>query len=119
MSALRDKAYRSHILDAADRIAAYLEGVSEASFHDSPLVQDGVIRQLEIIGEAAKRLSAEFRGSHSAIPWRQITGMRDKLIHDYFGVDLKAVWQTATMDVPDLAAVLKHVDEAGTGSNGT
>jgi uncharacterized protein with HEPN domain len=66
------------------------------------LVQDGVIRQIEIIGEATKRLSKETKENHSDIPWKDIAGMRDKLIHDYFGVDIDAVWDTVKKDIPTL-----------------
>jgi uncharacterized protein with HEPN domain len=70
---------------------------------ETPLLQDGVIRQLEIIGEAAKRLSSGLRRRYPDISWQDMAGMRDKLIHDYFGVDLMTVWLTATEDLPTLA----------------
>jgi uncharacterized protein with HEPN domain len=75
------------------------------------LVQDGVIRQLEIIGEATKRLSREVRAESPSVPWQDIAGMRDKLIHDYFGVDLDAVWLTARDDVPALKAEVSKLLE--------
>jgi uncharacterized protein with HEPN domain len=96
--------YLQHILDAISRIEEYLQGVTEEAFYQQPLVQDGVIRQLEIIGEAAKRLSPETRANCPDVPWQDIAGMRDKLVHDYFGVDLDAVWLTACNDVPLLKA---------------
>ncbi|WP_347278331.1 DUF86 domain-containing protein [Limnothrix sp. FACHB-1088] len=71
-------------------------------FLKNSLIQDGVIRQLEIIGEATKQISSELRDQQSSIPWSQMAGMRDKLIHHYFGVDLETVWLTATQDIPEL-----------------
>jgi uncharacterized protein with HEPN domain len=99
-----DSIYLRHILDAIFRIEEYLLGVSEEAFHKQLLVQDGVIRQLEIIGEATKRLSPGMRARCPNVPWQDIAGMRDKLIHDYFGVDLDAVWLTARDDVVVLKA---------------
>ncbi len=120
MSAPRDDAvYLGHIRDAVSRIGSYLEGVSEEQFFNTPLLQDGVIRQLEIIGEATKRLSERFRQSAPQVPWRDVAGMRDKLAHDYMGVDLHAVWDSATIDVPALGTVLGRVPDPGAASNGT
>ena len=101
-----DSAYLSHLRDAIDRIASYLKGVTEDTFFETPLLQDGVTRQLEIIGEAAKHLSASFRAAHPQVPWREIIGMRSKLIHDYMHVDLQAVWDTASSELPKLRAQL-------------
>jgi len=78
-----DRVYLQHIRDAARRIRQYVEGIDETSFKNNLLIQDGVIRQIEIIGEAAKHLSTTLRTSQSHIPWRDIMGMRDKLIHDF------------------------------------
>lgn len=94
--------YIKHILDAISRIERYMAGISYEQFNDDTLIQDGVIRQLEIIGEASKGLSDVTKAHYEDIPWKDIAGMRDKLIHDYLGTDIKAVWDTAKDDLPNL-----------------
>lgn len=101
--------FLKHILDAINLIEGYLKDKSYEEFKNNRMLQDAVIREIEIIGEAAKNLSKEFRNKHSDIPWRQIAGMRDKLIHGYFGVDLDAVWDTATRDIPSLKRELQEI----------
>ena len=97
-----DRVYLEHVRDAMNRIELYSKDLTEADFKRNTLIQDGVIRQLEIIGEAVKRLSAPFRTAHPNIPWQDIARMRDKLIHDYFGVDVATVWLTVQQDIPHL-----------------
>ena len=79
-----------------------MQGVTEGDFHNRYLIQDGVIRQIEIIGETTKQMSKETRENNPHIPWRDIAGMRDKLTHHYFGVDMEEVWLTAQDDLPTL-----------------
>jgi len=104
-----DTVYLRHILDAIVKIEEYLAGIDQGAFTKNSLVQDGIIRQIEIIGEAAKRVSIGLRGKYSTIPWKDIAGMRDKLIHGYFGVDIKAVWFTAKDDIPSLKREIEQV----------
>ena len=84
-----DQLYLKHILDAIDKVDTYI-AVGHEVFIASSHWQDAVIRQLEIIGEATKRLSKQFCSRHSDVPWRRIAGLRDVLIHDYMGVDINA-----------------------------
>lgn len=96
-----DLVYLHHIADAAAAIAKYTKGGKEAFFVDK-MIQDAVIRNLEIIGEAAKNISQEIRDTYPDIPWKQIAGMRDVLIHQYFGVDLDTVWLVVENRLPPL-----------------
>jgi len=112
-----DIPYLRHILDAIERIEEYIQDVTEEEFHQHNLVQDGVIRQLEIIGEATKQLSEELRNSHALIPWRDIAGMRDKLIHHYFGVDIDEIWLTAKDDIPILKSEVELILDTAIGNN--
>ena len=106
-----DTVYLRHVLDAINLAEEYLQGVDENKFKQTRLLQDGLIRQIEIIGEAIRHVSKELRNVNSDIAWEDIAGMRDKLIHGYFGVDIDKVWLTAREDLPVLkrqvVAVLK------------
>ena len=104
-----DSVYLRHVLDAISRIEEYTHDITYEDFLGSHLRQDGVIRQIEVIGEATKKVSPELKGEHAEIPWKDIAGMRDKLIHDYFGVDLDAVWDTAKKDIPGLKTELRKL----------
>lgn len=104
--------YLEHILSSIQKIRSYTQDFSESDFLSSPLVQDAVIRNLEVIGEATKKLSAEFRGTYSKIEWKKIAGMRDKLIPDYIGVDLWAVWAVVDQILPNLEEEIESIIKA-------
>ena len=97
-----DLIYIIHIKDCITRIKTYTAGINESEFLKQTIIQDAVIRNFEIIGEATKQLNSTFREKYPAIEWKKIAGMRDKLIHDYIGVDLWAVWGVVENIIPEL-----------------
>lgn len=101
----RDRMYLEHILDYIERIEAYTHDGRDA-FLASTMIQDAVIRNFEIIGEATKRLTPTVSQSHPEIQWRRMVGFRDMLIHQYMGVDLKTVWNVVERDLPTIKAAL-------------
>ena len=107
-----DTVYLRHIADAAQRVREYTVDGRDAFFADKK-TQDAVLRNLEIIGEAVKRLSTELRDAYPDIPWKQIAGMRDILIHHYFGVKLETVWQVVAVDLAPLEQKIASLLTAG------
>jgi len=101
--------YIKHIIDSCDRVTEYIGGMDYKTFKLKNMAIDAVIRQLQIIGEAAKKVSDEMKNSYTEIAWKDMAGMRDKLIHDYFGVDIEAVYLTAKNDIPKLKSELKKI----------
>jgi len=105
-----------HILDSIKSIESFSKGVSKSDFMKDDLKASAIIRKLEIIGEAAKNISSEFRKKYPKIEWKEIAGLRDKLIHHYFGVNLERVWNVVKDDIPKLkkqiSEILKDSEEA-------
>lgn len=96
-----ERLYLADILDAIDRIVAYTASGRDAFFAD-PMIQDAVIRNLEVMGEAARSIGQATRARHPGVPWRQMVGIRDRVIHGYFRVDLEIVWEIVATELPDL-----------------
>jgi uncharacterized protein with HEPN domain len=105
----RDDAYLLDMLIAARHAAEHTIDVSEERFRGSQLHQDAIVRELEVIGEAARRVSDATRARHQTIEWTKITGMRHRLAHDYRNVDLNIVWFVVSVEVPALIAYLQQV----------
>lgn len=103
------------MLEAAERIVEFTRDYP-SSFLGSRLVRDAVLRNFTVLGEAAKRVSPEFRALHAVIPWRRIAGFRDVLVHDYDMVDDHEVWRVIEHDLPDLVRLLS--DLVGGGREG-
>lgn len=103
-----DRPYLEHIQEAMLRIRSYTADGWEA-FARNPMAQDAVLRNFEIIGEATKRLSERAKGRRPDIPWRQIAGFRDVLIHDYMGVNLRRVWNVVERDLPRLCEAIDEL----------
>jgi uncharacterized protein with HEPN domain len=103
----RADAYLLDILIAARKALKFAEGIDRNKFDDNEIIQNAVMRPLEIIGEASARISKEFRNAHSEIPWREMVGLRNRLIHEYFRIDFGAVWDTIHKDLPKLIEVIE------------
>ncbi len=104
-----DRTYLLHILEAIEKIDRYTATGSFDNFLNNDMMIDAVVREREIIGEAARNLSDTFQDKHSEIPWYKIKAMRNVLIHEYFGVDLKVVWDTCKTDMPAIKTFIAKV----------
>lgn len=101
--------YISDMLESANKGISFVKGFTLNKFREDEKTQFALIRAIEIIGEASKKVPQDVKNQYSEIPWREVGGMRDKLIHDYFGVNVDVVWKTAKEDLPALKKLLKNI----------
>ena len=104
-----DKIRLQHILDEANEARQFIEGLSFDEFQEDGKTVRAVIRSIEVIGEAASKLSLDFRKDHPEVPWQKISGMRNRLIHVYFDIDHQIIWQTVKENLPPLIDQIKSI----------
>lgn len=104
---LRD--YINDITESCEDILSFTQGMSYPDFAADKKTINAVVRSLEVIGEATKKLPASFRDKFPNIPWKQMAGMRDKLIHEYFGIDKQMVWQAIERHIPYILPLIKKI----------
>jgi uncharacterized protein with HEPN domain len=103
----RDEVYLLDILIAARKAMLFVEGIDRSEFEDNEVIQNAVIRPLEIIGEASGKISKNFRKLHKEIPWGDMIDLRNRLIHEYFRMDSGAIWDTIHNDLPHLIELIE------------
>jgi uncharacterized protein with HEPN domain len=103
----RDDAYLLDMLLAARKAQRFTQGTSWEHFHSDDLLQNATMRQIQIVGEAARKISPEFKQAHPEIPWHEIIGMRHRLVHDYFQIDPVRVWEVVEKDLPVLISLIE------------
>lgn len=104
-----DRVYLSHMLDMARKARELTVGRSRADFDRNEVLRLALRHLIQIIGEAASRVSAEYRSAHPEVPWGEIIGMRHRVVHDYLGIDDEVVWATVTRDLPELIRIVEKL----------
>ncbi|MDX1999920.1 MAG: DUF86 domain-containing protein [Thermoanaerobaculia bacterium] len=107
-----DRVRLRHKVEAAEELAGFLQGHSQADFEGNRLLLFAVIRSIEVFGEAASRISPEARAANPQLPWSDMVAMRNRLIHGYFDIDARIVWKTATEEIPALLPLIRSLCEA-------
>lgn len=107
--------YLNDILDSINKGLSFIDGMTYEDFMEDEKTQFALIRAIEIIGEASKKIPIEIKTQSQEIPWREIGGMRDLLIHDYFGINIQVVWETAKNDLPELKRKLQNLIQENSG----
>ena len=102
-----------HMIEAAESAAQFIADRSRSDLDSDRMLLFAVVRAIEVVGEAASKLSEEFRAAHPGIPWRAIVGMRNRLIHAYFDIDTQTVWETTTQELPPILNQLRELVAAG------
>jgi uncharacterized protein with HEPN domain len=103
--------YIQDMMESIEAIEEYIQTLTEEGFYRNRQAQDAVLRRLEIIGESVKNIDEDFRNRYPEIPWKKIAGMRDVLIHEYFGVNLKRIWRVIKIDLVDLKLKISKISE--------
>jgi len=101
--------YLQDILDSINDVASFIGGMGFEEFKRDRKTVNAVVRSIEVIGEASKRIPRGLKAKYKGVPWREMAGMRDKLIHEYFGVDVEILWKTAKDDIPPLKNVVQDM----------
>ena len=109
MKKVDDTARLGHIYDAICRVETYISGIDKSTFLSNGMMQDAIIRQIEIIGEATRNISAELLEKHPELPWFEMRGIRNKIVHDYLEKNTDVIWDTVQNDLPILKPKIKEL----------
>ncbi len=101
--------YLQDMLNSIQEIESFINGRNYEEFNENKMLKNAVIRSLEVLGEASKNIPEELKMKYSEIPWKRISGMRDKLIHNYFGVDYRMVWEVSKSKIPEIKPLVENL----------